>query len=323
MIEQLRKNKLHMQDVGHGYGDKIILDNLDLSIGSGELVTLLGPSGAGKSTLFRLIIGEEFISKSGEILIDNNEVDFPNKKRGIVYQNYGLIPNKTVLENIFLSKVWSTPLYKIIFSRNWWKNELKKHTEEAMHLLEKVRLADAANKMPKELSGGMKQRVAIVQALMAKHDILLMDEPFGALDKSTRQDLQLYLLELWEEFKMTILFVTHDIHEAGFLGTRLVVLSQLYTDDRGKNYKRGAKIAHDVSLEEYLPKRRELGYNGYIPLIQPLLDEAELAGLNPTYLQHAKEFVLKGNNTFQTLTEDEYKPWWLKIFQKQKLNINI
>lgn len=307
MNEKLRNNKLHMQDVEHGYNGQIILDNLDLSIEKGQLVTLLGPSGAGKSTLFRLILGQEFISKSGEVLIDGKEVDFPNQKRGIVYQKYSLIPHKSVLENVILSKVWSTPLWKIALKRNWWKQEKQKYIDEAMELLKRVRLQDAANKMPSELSGGMQQRVAIIRALMAKHDITLMDEPFGALDQNIRKDAQLYLLELWEEFGMTILFVTHDIHEAGFLGSRLVVLSQLYTDDRGHDYKRGAKIVHDVSFDEYMPKRRELGYNGYIPLIQPLLDEAEKAGLDPKYRQHARDFILKSNASYQTLTSEENK----------------
>lgn len=304
-LKDLRLNKLHIQDVMHGYNNQIILDNLDLSISKGELVTLLGPSGAGKSTLFRLIIGQEFISKSGEVLIDGKDVDFPNQKRGIVYQKYSLLPHKTVLENVILSKVWSTPLWKMNFHRNWWKEEKGRYIDEAMELLKKVRLEDAANKKPNELSGGMQQRVAIIQALMAKHDILLMDEPFGALDQNIRRDTQLYLLELWEEFDMTILFVTHDVREAGFLGSRLVVLSQYYTDDRGDDFRRGSKIVHDISFSEYLPKRRELGYDGYIPLIRPLLNEADHAGLDPDYKQHVRSFKLNGENTFQTLTKEE------------------
>ncbi len=306
-IQELRTNKLHIQDVMHGYNKQIILDNLDLSIEKGELVTLLGPSGSGKSTLFRLIVGQEFVSKTGEVLIDSKDADFPNKHRGIVYQKYSLLPHKTVLENVILSKVWSTPLWKIALHRNWWKQEKGRYIDEAMELLERVRLIEAAHKKPHELSGGMQQRVAIVQALMAKHDILLMDEPFGALDQNIRRDTQLYLLELWEEFGMTILFVTHDIHEAGFLGSRLVVLSQYYTDDRGDDFKRGSKIVHDVSFEQYLPQRRTLGYDGYIPLIKPLLSEADKAGLDPDYKQHVKTFKLNSENAFQTLTEEENK----------------
>ena len=305
MQEQLMFNKVHLEDVYHGYNSHFILDNLDLSIGRGELVTLLGPSGAGKSTLFRLIIGQEFVSGSGHVLIDGNNVGYPNSKRGIVYQKYSLLPHKTVLENVIASKVWATPLWKIAFHRNWWKNELKKHTDEAMELLDRVRLADSASKKPSELSGGMQQRVAIVQALMAKHDITLMDEPFGALDQNTRRDLQLYLLELWEEYEMTILFVTHDIHEAGFLGSRLVVLSQHYSDDRGNDFKRGAKIVYDMSFEQYLSKRKEMEFNTYVEMIKTLLDEADKAGLDPDYLQHVDEFKLVGKNAYHTLTEAE------------------
>lgn len=304
-MEHLRKNILHLEDVEHGYGDNIVLDNLDLSIQKGSLVTLLGPSGSGKSTLYRLITGEEFVSNKGTVLVDGNPAGFPDPRRGIVYQKYSLFPHKTVLGNVMLPRIWKIPLKDILFKRSWWKEEYKRIEEEAMEYLSKVRLADSAHKMPKDLSGGMRQRVAIVQALMGNHEILLMDEPFGALDKDIRRDLQLYLLELWEEHNMTILFVTHSLQEAAFLGSRLIVLSQHYSDDRGKDYKRGAKIAYDQGLWEYIDKRHDLGYDDYVELLAPIIHEADQSGLNPDYLQHVSKFKLNAPNSFQTLTSVE------------------
>ncbi len=124
---------------------------------------------------------------------------------------------------------------------------LGKIIKKAMNYLERVRLTDAINKYPHELSGGMQQRVAIAQALIMKPPALLMDEPFGALDPETREDLQLFLLDLWETEKLTIFFITHDLEEACFVGSRMFVLSQYYSDDRGDHHEvnRGGKIVAD------------------------------------------------------------------------------
>ena len=171
-----------------------------------------------------------------------------------------------------------------------------------MQYLEQMRLAEHKNKYPHELSGGMQQRVAIAQALIMKPKILLMDEPFGALDPGTREDMQLLLLELWEEFQMTIFFVTHDLEEAVFLGTRIVALSQYYTDERGETYEnRGAKIAADHRLPHkvastIIKESAEFGH-----LIQQLRREA----FDPEYRQHATQFNLLHPDSWQTLTAEE------------------
>lgn len=285
--------KLHLENVYKGYDGKVILDDIDLSVSSGELCTLVGPSGCGKSTLLRLILGEE-AADSGSIAIDGQQVGPPDRRRGIVYQKYSLFPNKTVLQNVLLGKVYS--------EGQWW-NPLARHSkatvEEAMHYLARVRLTDAANKYPHELSGGMQQRVAIAQALIMKPPVLLMDEPFGALDPDTRDDLQLFLLELWEQEKLTIFFVTHDLIEACFLGSRLLVLSQYYTDDRGDGdqVRRGGKIIADYQLPAAATSTAVKDSDEFQQLIRQVRDQ----GFNPEIRQHMKNFDLQHPDSFRTV----------------------
>lgn len=289
---------LNITDIYKQYGDKVILDNIDLNVRRGELCTVVGPSGCGKSTLLRLILGQE-APTGGSLLIDGEPAGLPDMKRGIVYQRYSLLPNRTVLENVVLGKTlsfgqWWNP---------WYRN--RAHEQEALSYLERVRLVDSANKFPHELSGGMQQRVAIAQALIMKPPILLMDEPFGALDPDTRADLQLYLLELWEKDGLTIFFVTHDMHEACFLGTRLLVLSQYYSDDRGhgEEVKRGGKIVADYQLPKVATSSEVTESDAFKQLIKQIRQQ----GFDPGHLQHARDFNLKHPDSFQTLLATEAK----------------
>ena len=172
----------------------------------------------------------------------------------------------------------------------------------AKHFLEKVNLASDLNKYPHELSGGMRQRVAIAQSLIMKPKILLMDEPFGALDPSTRQSMQLFLLELWEELGMTIFFVTHDLHEAVFLGTRIIVLSHQYLDDRGDfhHVKRGAKIIADHPLPvaaKSVDVKKTAAFG-------ELIEEIRLE-VDARHKKHVKDFNLKHPFSWRTLREEE------------------
>ena len=219
MIDQedvARSAFLSCINICHSYQGKDVLSNLDLSIQEGEFVTLVGPSGCGKSTLLRLIIGQERVS-SGEIILSGEPIGPPDPKRGVVFQNYSLFPHLTVLENVILSK-------KLGLSRWAWRNLRREAEEEGRDMLQMVKMIDHAKKYPHQLSGGQRQRVAIAQTLLQKPTILCMDEPFSALDPKTRESLQLFLKEIWKDFKMTILFVTHDLEEALILGTRLVSL---------------------------------------------------------------------------------------------------
>ncbi len=289
------RSLLYIENLYKSYGDKLVLDNVDFALGKDEICSLVGPSGCGKSTLLRLILGQER-SDSGDILIEGKEIGFPDSTRGIVYQKYSVFPNLTVIGNVLLGKRLSAG----VFERRRHQKEFR---DEAMYYLEHVNLAEHVAKYPHELSGGMQQRVAIVQALIVKPKMILMDEPFGALDPGTREHLQIFLLELWEKFKMTIIFVTHDLEEAVFLGTRIVVLSQFYTDGRGngKNVKRGAKIMADYQLERKATSTVVKESEKFGKLIQQIRRD----GFDPNYLQHATRFNLYHHDSFQTLCDEE------------------
>jgi NitT/TauT family transport system ATP-binding protein len=297
MMNRDTEKKLYIENLYKSYDGKVILDDIDLQVTAGELVTVVGPSGCGKSTLLKMILGQEVPdSTGGKILIDGKPVGMPNTERGIVYQKYGLFPHLTVLQNVVLGKT--------LTKGSWW-NPLKKnldHIEEAMSYLQKVRLGDAAHKFPHELSGGMQQRVAIAQALIMQHPILLMDEPFGALDPDTRQDVQLYLLELWEQLGLTIFFVTHDMSEACYLGSRLIVLSQYYTDDRGNgsHVGRGGKVVGDYQLPS-VASSTDVTNN---PKFTELLDKIRDDGFDPSCRQHVNDFNLQHSDAFVSFEDN-------------------
>lgn len=189
----------------------VILDDVSLTIEKGEFICLLGPSGCGKSTLLNAMAG--FLKPtSGEIKIENQIIQKPSMKYVTIFQNYGLLPWRTVQKNVELG----------LETKKYSK---EKKAEIASHYLKMVGLEHAAKKRPAQLSGGMQQRVAIARALAVEPDILFMDEPFGALDAITRMKLQTDILEIAQETKKTIVFVTHDIEEAVFLADRIVVMS--------------------------------------------------------------------------------------------------
>lgn len=188
------------------------LENIDLTVKSGEFVTILGPSGCGKTTLLRIIAGLETYS-GGTASLDGEVIHGPGPKRGMVFQEYSLFPWKTVLGNIMFG-----PLMQ-----GFSKSEAE---AKANNYLDLVGLSEFKNSYPYELSGGMKQRVAIARALANEPEIILMDEPFGALDAQTRNNLQNELLRIWQEEKRTIIFVTHSVDEAVFLSDRIVILSK-------------------------------------------------------------------------------------------------
>ena len=271
-----------------------ILNDIDLKVRPKELVTLVGPSGCGKTTLLRLIVGWEQ-PKSGKAFIDGKIVGLPNRDRGIVFQKYSLFPHLTVLENIIfgLELEQIRFLWKFIWYPGYLRRR-KKWVDEAMTFLERMRLAEHANKFPHELSGGMQQRVAIAQALIMKPKIILMDEPFGALDPGTREDMQVFLLELWEQYDMTIFFVTHDLEEALFLGTRIIVLSPYYTIDNGQ--PEGAKIVMDRKLPGPAATRVK-----YSPEFNKLLEEIKQRGFVKEYRQHISEFDLSHPDSWKTV----------------------
>jgi NitT/TauT family transport system ATP-binding protein len=187
------------------------LHDVNFTIEEGEFICVLGPSGCGKSTLISLIAGLEF-PDSGEVFVDSKLVEGPSPDRLVVFQDGALFPWLTVLENVeFGLKIANVP-----------QQERKERALEAIKL---VHLSRFVNAHPHELSGGMKQRAAIARALVMDPKILLMDEPFAALDAQTRAILQIELQEIWQKTKKTILFVTHNVREATFLADRVFEIS--------------------------------------------------------------------------------------------------
>jgi NitT/TauT family transport system ATP-binding protein len=193
-------------------GDEVVaLSDINLDVADKELVCFIGPSGCGKTTLLRITAGLEK-PDSGTLTVNNEPIKGPGPDRGMVFQEYSLFPWRTVLKNI----TFSLELKKIP------KSEREKIARD---FLEVVGLSKFADSYPHELSGGMKQRVAIARALVNDPDVLLMDEPFGAVDAQTRNRLQHELLNIWEKKKKTVLFITHSVDEAVFLADKVVVFT--------------------------------------------------------------------------------------------------
>ncbi len=287
---------LHLENVRKCYGSKIVLDDIDLAVRSGEFCTVVGPSGCGKSTLLRLILGQERIT-AGTVLMDGQPIGLPGPDRGIVYQRYSLFPHLTILQNIMLGKQ---------LNQSWMQSfsNGKAIREEALQYLASVRLAGHAEKYPHELSGGMQQRVAIAQALIMKPRILLMDEPFGALDPGTRESMQILILQLWEEQEMTIFFVTHDLEEAVFLGTRIFVLSQFYTHEVGSSDGHGARIVSDYHLNARQQRAASLHVKQSAEFSK-LIETIRYEGFDPEVRQHANAFNLNHPDSFITFVDEK------------------
>ncbi|BBN97875.1 ABC transporter ATP-binding protein [Sporolactobacillus terrae] len=186
------------------------IDNISLFAEPHEFVSIVGPSGCGKSTLLKILAGLDELTE-GEATIFGKNIDGPGADRGMVFQSYTLFPWLTVRKNIE-------------FGLRIKKITPKQRKEISNYFLKMVNLEKFANSYPKELSGGMKQRVAIARALANNPKVLLMDEPFGALDAQTRSDMQQLLLEIWQREKTTIIFITHDIEEAIFLSQRVYIM---------------------------------------------------------------------------------------------------
>lgn len=194
----------------HGKTERTILNQLDLKIHKREFICVIGPSGCGKSTLSRIVAGLDPYSH-GELIVDGELIKGPSPERGMVFQGYTLFPWKTVKENVMfgpLLKGASNPSAEAA-AREW---------------INIIGLEKYENQYPHQLSGGMKQRVAIARALVNEPKILLMDEPFGALDPHTRQKMQKHLMDLWQNIDITIIFVTHDMDEAILLADRIIAL---------------------------------------------------------------------------------------------------
>jgi NitT/TauT family transport system ATP-binding protein len=289
-----------------GGGTKLVLNDVDLRVRPGEFVTIVGPSGCGKSTLLKLILGSEQPT-GGTVLIDGEVAEGVDRNRGIVFQGYLLFKHLTVLENIMFGlELEQCGALRRRIGRILKTKRYRRFREEALMYLDRIgfTLADGA-KYPRQLSGGMQQRVAIAQALIMKPKVLLMDEPFGALDDDTRRKMQLFALEQWEKSGTTIFFVTHSIEEALFVGSRLIALSQFYSSDKDRDAKvHGAKIVLDVAVPAAKSTSDDLKYK---PEFTELMRRVRHDALDPENLQHIGTFELSHPDSFRTVRKEEWQ----------------
>ncbi|MDD5832093.1 MAG: ABC transporter ATP-binding protein [Clostridiales bacterium] len=212
MADNIKLKIDHVEMIYEGRkGKTVALNGVDLDIRENEFITVVGPSGCGKSTLLNIIAG---LNKptGGAVYLDGRKIEGTGTERGVVFQQYALFPWLTVKKNV-------------MFGLKLNGKSDAEAEETAMKYIKMVQLEDFVDSYPKELSGGMKQRVAIARAYAVQPEVLLMDEPFGALDAQTRTQLQAELTRTWQEEKKTCFFITHDVEEAIILGTRTIIMS--------------------------------------------------------------------------------------------------
>ncbi len=233
------KPYLEIKDVSKVYptknGPYTVLDGVNLNVGQGEFICLIGHSGCGKSTLLNMVSGFN-TPTTGQVLLEGQPITKPGPDRMVVFQNYALLPWRTAFENIYIA-------VNAVYPE---KSEAEKSTIVRDHLA-MVGLTDAMDKKPPQMSGGMRQRVSIARALSVRPRVLILDEPFGALDAITKEELQEELLKIWGDNKCTVLMITHDIDEALFLADKLVMMTN------GPH----AKIGEVMEIPFSRPRNRE------------------------------------------------------------------
>lgn len=233
---------LAAKDVRHSYGKDakrlLALDGVSLAVNRGEFVAIVGPSGCGKSTLLR-VMGGLLTPTEGTVVVDGQPLREPQRKIGIVFQNVNLMPWRTVQRNVML------PLEVARVSR-------RQASARATQTLELVGLQDFADSLPRELSGGMAQRVAIARALVSGPEVMLLDEPFGALDALSREQMNLELLRIWRVERVTAILVTHNLQEAIFLADRVLVMTP-----------RPGRIQAEVVVDLPRPRTLEVMYTEF------------------------------------------------------------
>lgn len=282
---------LEIRNLSQWFGQARILNNINLQVSAGQIVAMVGPSGCGKSTLLQAILGTHPPSE-GEILAGNIPITAPSRNVGIVYQNYSLYDFLTAEENVaFGLKLDETSLTSRILRFPNYLRKRKIHLQRAREFLKKVGLESATGRYPCELSGGMRQRVAIAQALILEPKIVLLDEPFGALDEATREELQLMLLRFYqenlkarqrgEEPKYTIIIVTHELNEALYVADRVIGLSRYHTDG-----DRGATIVYDRPCPIFHPDDPK-----DLKILVEQREELRKAVFDPTYIKEHSKYV--------------------------------
>lgn len=284
-------NALELDSVSHWFGNHRVLNNVNLQITAGQIVGLVGPSGCGKSTLLKAILGTH-PPRSGKVVVDGREMRAPSRNVGIVYQHYSLFDFLTAESNVaFGLKLDATSLPYRTFMLHKWLKLRRAHTAQAREFLEKVGLGAACGKYPSELSGGMRQRVAIAQSLILKPKLVLLDEPFGALDEATRESLQNMLLRFYQENliaieegrvpEYTILIVTHELNEAIYVSNRVIGLSRFY-----EGGDQGATIVYDQPCPIFLPDEPK-----DISKFVEQREELRRAVFDPSYIKKHNKYV--------------------------------
>lgn len=234
---------LTIRNLWKSYGTTPILERINLNLADGDFCAIVGPSGAGKSTFLRLLLGQETPTRGSILIGDRPLPTEPSADCGIVFQRYSVFPHLNVVGNVLMAQEMAcAPL-----TGRLWGGRRRRSLEQARELLARVGLVEAANRYPSELSGGMQQRLALAQAIAREPRLLLLDEPFGALDPGTRTQMQDLLRELWRARRMTVFMVTHDLSEAFSLATRLVVLDRTRSDPHDASAY-GATISNDIPL---------------------------------------------------------------------------
>ena len=287
---------LEVRGVSHWFGPSKeaghrVLGGVELTIGRGQIVALVGPSGCGKSTLLRAILGTH-PPREGTVSADGNPVTRPGRDVGIVYQHYSLYDFLTARGNVaFGLTLDETTLPQRLFRPLWWREKHRDFLRRADAFLERVNLSDAADRYPHEMSGGMRQRVAVAQAFILEPKVVLLDEPFGALDEATREELQVMLLGFaaenaeaardGREPPHTILIVTHELNEALYVADRVVGLSQYHPGGAD-----GSKIVYDRPAPHFTPDQPR----DYAALVGQR-EEIRRAVFDPANVERHTEYV--------------------------------
>jgi len=236
--------RIAIRNLWKEYADQVVLERINLDVAAGEFCTIVGASGCGKTTFLRLLLGDEAPTR-GKILLDGEPLPAePGPDRGIVFQRYSVFPHLTVLGNVMLGpELKAAPVTGRLFGA-----ARRDARDQARQMLAAVGLGQALDKYPDALSGGMQQRLALAQSLVMHPRILLLDEPFGALDPGIRADMHELVGRLWRENDLTVFMITHDLREGFSLGTRLLVFDKLRHDPQAP-HAYGAGITYDLSVE--------------------------------------------------------------------------
>ncbi|MDO8884203.1 MAG: ABC transporter ATP-binding protein [Pseudotabrizicola sp.] len=254
---------LTIQGLWKEYGAQVVLENVNLTIAPRAFVALVGPSGCGKTTFLRMLLGQERATR-GTIVMDGEPLPSePGPDRGVVYQRYSVFPHMTALQNVMLGP----ELRAARLTGRLWGAARRKLADEAVALLAEVGLAGAEAKYPAQLSGGMQQRLALAQTLMMRPKLLLLDEPFGALDPGIRTEIHTLMRRLWHEHAMTVVMVTHDMREAFALATRIIAFDR--PRNRPEERERyGATITNDIAIWPPRVAGRQTIYDADIDPVQ-------------------------------------------------------